>query len=61
MGDIRAKSISVEDGAYFKGSIELDREPHRKTAVTGKSTTLATSQPINEPKTLVAKETDKEN
>jgi cytoskeletal protein CcmA (bactofilin family) len=29
-GDIKAKSISVEDGAYFKGSIELDREPHRK-------------------------------
>jgi cytoskeletal protein CcmA (bactofilin family) len=31
-GDIRAKSISVEDGAYFKGSIELSREPHRKSA-----------------------------
>lgn len=30
-GDIEAKSISVEDGAYFKGSIELNREPHRKT------------------------------
>ena len=29
-GAIKAKSISVEDGAYFKGSIELDREPHRK-------------------------------
>lgn len=29
-GDIKAKSISVEDGAYFKGSIELNREPHRK-------------------------------
>ena len=30
-GDIKAKSISVEDGAFFKGSIELNREPHRKT------------------------------
>ena len=30
-GEIKAKSISVEDGAYFKGSIELDREPHRKS------------------------------
>jgi cytoskeletal protein CcmA (bactofilin family) len=30
-GDIKAKSLSVEDGAYFKGSIELDREPHRKS------------------------------
>lgn len=31
-GDIKAKSISVEDGAYFKGSIELSREPHRKSS-----------------------------
>jgi cytoskeletal protein CcmA (bactofilin family) len=31
-GDIKAKSISVEDGAYFKGSIELSREPNRKSA-----------------------------
>jgi cytoskeletal protein CcmA (bactofilin family) len=61
MGDIKAKSISVEDGAYFKGSIELDREPHRKAALTGKSTAIATSQPINEPKTPTAKEADKEN
>ncbi len=30
-GDIKASSISVEDGAYFKGSIELSREPHRKS------------------------------
>ena len=30
-GEIKAKSISVEDGAYFKGVIELDREPHRKS------------------------------
>jgi cytoskeletal protein CcmA (bactofilin family) len=60
MGDIKAKSISVEDGAYFKGSIELDREPHRKTALTEKLTTITTSQPSNEPKTPMAKEADKE-
>jgi cytoskeletal protein CcmA (bactofilin family) len=36
-GDIKAKSISIEDGAYFNGSIELQREPHRKTMQTGKS------------------------
>ena len=29
-GEIKAKSISVEDGAYIKGVIELDREPNRK-------------------------------
>ena len=31
-GDIKAKSIAVEDGAYFKGSIELNREPHRTSS-----------------------------
>ena len=61
MGDIKAKSISVEDGAYFKGSIELEREPHRKTASTGESTVIKTSQPINEPKTPTTKVADKEN
>jgi cytoskeletal protein CcmA (bactofilin family) len=61
MGDIRAKSISVEDGAYFKGSIELYREPHRKNALAGKSTTTASTQPVNEPKPQTAKEDAKEN
>ncbi len=31
-GEIKAKSFSVEDGAYFKGVVELDREPHKKSA-----------------------------
>ena len=31
-GEIRAKSIAVEDGAYIKGMIELDREPNRKAS-----------------------------
>ncbi len=61
MGDIRAKSISVETGAYFKGSIELDKEPQGKTALVGQSTTIAATQPINEPVTPTAKEADKEN
>jgi cytoskeletal protein CcmA (bactofilin family) len=56
MGDIKAKSISVEDGAYFKGSIELEKEPHRKTALAEKSTTVAATQPLNEPKAQTAKE-----
>ena len=33
-GEIKAKSFSVEDGAYFKGVVELDREPHNKSAAT---------------------------
>jgi cytoskeletal protein CcmA (bactofilin family) len=40
-GEIKAKSISVEDGAYIKGVIELDREPNRKPADTGKPQTPA--------------------
>ena len=32
-GDIKANSISVEDGAFFKGSIEMNREPHRKSSL----------------------------
>lgn len=59
MGDIRAKNISVEDGAYFKGSIELDKEPHRKAASAGKSTTLATAQPLREPQVHRTQENDK--
>jgi cytoskeletal protein CcmA (bactofilin family) len=31
-GEIKAKSISVEDGAYIKGVIELEREPNRKSS-----------------------------
>ncbi len=61
MGDIRAKSISVEDGAYFKGSIELDKEPHRKTALSEKPMTSATTQPVTEPKAQSSKEDVKEN
>lgn len=61
MGDIRAKNISVEDGAYFKGSIELDKEPHRKAASVGKPTTFATTQPAKEPKNQTAQENDKGN
>ena len=61
MGDIKAKSISVEDGAYFKGSIELEKEPHRKTALAAKSTTVATTQSVNEPRAQTAKEDTKEN
>ena len=61
MGDIRAKSIAVEDGAYFKGSIELEREPHRKTASASESSSIKTSQPINDPKTPATKVADKEN
>jgi len=41
-GEIKAKSISVEDGAYIKGVIELDREPNRKPTGAQKPNTTAT-------------------
>ena len=46
VGNIKAKSISVEEGAYFKGFIELDREPHRKTAST--ATSLDMTVPVSD-------------
>ena len=60
MGDIKAKSISVEDGAYFKGSIELDMEPHRKAAMAGKSTTISNPQSANQQKAQLSQEGKKE-
>ena len=49
-GEIKAKSFSVEDGAYFKGVVELDREPHKKSATTqtprGPSSPETAKQPV---------------
>ena len=58
IGEIKAQNIFVEDGAYFKGVIELQREPNRKTvkathpdAKSGQQTTQATdSFPAKEVK-----------
>jgi cytoskeletal protein CcmA (bactofilin family) len=59
--DIRAKSIAVEDGAYFKGSIELDREPNRKPAKKEKTPTLASPRSDKEPDSLAPKEVKQGN
>ena len=47
IGDIKANSISVEEGAYFKGSIELNREPKRKATLTQKPIELPVSPKEN--------------
>jgi cytoskeletal protein CcmA (bactofilin family) len=60
MGDIRAKGISIEDGAYFKGSIELAQEPHRKTIPGEKPPHFAAASPTNAPKAETAKKDIKE-
>lgn len=44
-GEIKAKTISVEDGAYFKGVIELQREPNRKATAKAKADMKSTPQP----------------
>jgi hypothetical protein len=47
--EIKAKSISVEDGAYLKAVIELEREPTQKTVPLGKPEAKASSEPTKEP------------
>jgi cytoskeletal protein CcmA (bactofilin family) len=34
-GEVKAGRISIDDGAFFKGKIELDREPTRKIIPAG--------------------------
>jgi cytoskeletal protein CcmA (bactofilin family) len=55
-GEIKAKSISVEDGAYLKAVIELEREPAQKTVPLGKPEAKAHSEPAKEPLALAAKD-----
>lgn len=46
-GDVKAKSISIVDGAYFKGNIELAREPHRNKVPPGKPAISLSPQPVS--------------
>jgi len=57
-GEIKAKRISVEDGAYLKAVIELEKEPDKKAMPADKSAEQTTPGSDREPLTLV-KETDK--
>jgi len=59
-GNIKAKSISVEEGAFFKGFIELDREPHRKAALIGKSLDMKASE-LDKPSIVSLDEAKSEN
>jgi len=60
VGNIKAKSISVEEGAYFKGFVELDREPHRKAALTEKSFGMEDSE-FGKPSVVSLEEVKIEN
>ncbi len=54
-GEIKAKSISVEDGAYLKAVIELKREPDEKPVPVVKPEEKSVSEPVKEPFTLAGK------
>ena len=54
-GEITAKTISVEDGAFLKAVIELKREPHKKPVSVVKPEETSTSEPVKEPFTLAGK------
>ena len=53
-GEIKAKHISVEDGAYLKTAIELEQEPQKKAAPVSKPADQAASRPEKEPLALVS-------
>jgi cytoskeletal protein CcmA (bactofilin family) len=59
-GEIKAKRISVEDGAYLKAAIELEREPQKKAVPIGKQAEDKASSPEKKPFTLTS-EADKGN
>ena len=62
-GEIKARSISVEDGAYLKAVIELERDPAKKTVsaakpeekVAPKLEEKVAPKPEKEPFTLAGK------
>jgi len=55
-GDIRAKTISVENGAFFKGSVELIQEGPQQTFSTEKMAANSDSPKYQDPKAQVVEE-----
>ena len=49
IGDIRAKNFLMEEGAYFKGSIELDREPNSRELRIQKATPIQSQSTTKDP------------
>jgi len=54
-GEIKARSISVQDGAYLKAVIEMEREPSKTFSPSGKPEEKTSSEPIKEPIILAGK------
>ena len=55
-GDIKAKSISVEDGAYLKAAIEVERASKKTVEPMGKTNDSFASPPGKEPISMVREE-----
>jgi cytoskeletal protein CcmA (bactofilin family) len=51
-GEIKARGIAVEDGAYIKAVIELERESQKKTAPAGKPDVHLAASKSEEPVVL---------
>lgn len=54
-GEIKARSISVEDGAYLKAVIEMEREPLKQVPSVGKSREKMPSEPVKESLLMAGK------
>jgi len=54
-GEIKARSISVQDGAYLKAVIEMEREPLKSFSPSGKPEEKTSFEPIKEPIILAEK------
>ncbi len=59
IGEIKAQNISLEDGAYFKGVIELQREPNRKAVKSTHPDAKSVNQPTKQTDSPPAKEVKK--
>jgi cytoskeletal protein CcmA (bactofilin family) len=52
IGDLTTSRISIEDGAYFKGSIEIDKSPEKQSAHSAFAKTASTSVGTSATKTI---------
>jgi cytoskeletal protein CcmA (bactofilin family) len=51
-GDLTTSRIMIEDGAYFKGSIEIDRTPEKETGSHAFARTSSSSSTAAAAKTI---------
>ena len=52
IGDLTTSRISIEDGAYFKGSIEIDKSPEKESSHSAFAKTASSSAATPASKTI---------